>query len=1060
MAIPEFVLQSFLDQILGFLAEKGKGFIQDAVTKKKIMVGIKNAANRFENEFPDQELAKALTSNTKFHDLESVRKSVLYLLEHPFDPLPKIQIEGQFKSALPARLQDGVDVAAKFFIDRLQEELIGVEKLREILALVYEKRTADATERTASGVGELVLMQKILDSDLNTAKEIYLQYLVDTNTYIDPRGIMQTRRSITLKLDEIYVALNAEHETRSLDIERLKNKARTEVDETVEEAPDFSYKESAKRTEPSAEIVDLAQAIDKHPRVVILGDPGAGKTTLIRFLVLRFAYAIKNQDERVVDNENNDYGVPLLPVHIRIANYADAFARNRSLTLRDYLLENCDGGGADKTALKKVLALTLDAGKAIILLDGLDEIVDAGDRAEIGRRIEQLVVSCKLGTRFVITSRIAGYRSAPLVGDFTHYTLRELGIPQIEKFLHKWCPAAERAQTPEALQVEIDKRAQDEISGILKALNDNPGVRRLAANPLMLTILALIHRAGSRLPSRRVELYELAVKTLLEDWEWFRGIPKEHTISETEAIRLLGPLAFWLHENKPKGIASEYETKIKLAEELAAWRNLPPESEQIQISVDDFLRRVREHTGIFVERSSRQYGFMHLTFQEYFSARELVRRRNTAIKRIYERRNDPRWEEPIKLAIGFISNDYPEDAADYICTAVLAEGAEAKENEFEPSSYENVLYRNLLFAVSCMGDCIGLHEGFKQDLITRLLSVYLDIDGSGKFKPLCKMIEKVLSDLRGFETPEIIFQTLLINMKSNVEEIRQRAVKVLGLLAVHDKKLVQSIISALADASASVQAQAAVSLGWLQLKSDYIYDALIKSVSLCDSRVIGKSVESLNMLGYLNGSVVDKLLLTCGERDKLSKYYFISSISNMRITTPKLVEWMNQLVQDDTEMRSLRLRAFYWLRSKGYNTSERIRNSLQDSKLEFYPDISDMGELTIDSVLDEIGFAEAQEIESLGDGEQQFDENILTRLIFSLDSKKPMVRNSAAKGLVRLYKRFGIKCRQCVTTDISNKLCLLLDDPISFESSGGLSSEDSETYNSIWEALWAVETYG
>src|SRR6185436_10900497 len=116
------------------------------------------------------------------------------------------------------------------------------------------------------------------------------------------------------------------------------------------------------------------------------------KTTLIRFLVLHFAYAIKNRSERVVDSENNDYGIPLLPIHIRIANYADAFSRNRSLTLRDYLLENYDGGGADKMALKKVITETLDTGKAIILLDGLDEIVDAGDRAEIGRRIEQFVI--------------------------------------------------------------------------------------------------------------------------------------------------------------------------------------------------------------------------------------------------------------------------------------------------------------------------------------------------------------------------------------------------------------------------------------------------------------------------------------------------------------------------------------------------------------------------------------------------------------------------------------------------------------------------------------------
>ncbi len=75
-------------------------------------------------------------------------------------------------------------------------------------------------------------------------------------------------------------------------------------------------------------------------------------------------------------------------------------------------------------------------------------------------------------------------------------------------------------------------------------MTENIGVRQLASNPLMLTILALIHRAGARLPSRRVELYELAVKTLLEDWELSRGIPERKIVKENEALRLLGPLAY------------------------------------------------------------------------------------------------------------------------------------------------------------------------------------------------------------------------------------------------------------------------------------------------------------------------------------------------------------------------------------------------------------------------------------------------------------------------------------------------------------------------------------
>lgn len=160
MAIPEFILQSFLDQVLGFLAEKGRNLVSDAVTKRKIRDAISNASVRFENEYSNQELARTLNSNTKFHDLDSVRESIRHLLEHPFSPAPKVQIGFQLKSVLPVSYYDEVDAAASFFLERLQEELMGIEKLHSILLLIYGKRTADATERTALGVEKLVVLQE------------------------------------------------------------------------------------------------------------------------------------------------------------------------------------------------------------------------------------------------------------------------------------------------------------------------------------------------------------------------------------------------------------------------------------------------------------------------------------------------------------------------------------------------------------------------------------------------------------------------------------------------------------------------------------------------------------------------------------------------------------------------------------------------------------------------------------------------------------------------------------------------------------------------------------
>ncbi len=155
--------------------------------------------------------------------------------------------------------------------------------------------------------------------------------------------------------------------------------------------------------------------------------------------------------------------------------------------------------------------------------------------------------------------------------------------------------------------------------------------------------------------------------------------------------------------------------KQQLALALSATRNLPFESEEIEVAVEDFLRRVREHTGILVERAPRQYGFLHLTFEEYFAAREIIRRRVDALQKIHQHRHDPRWEEPVLLAVAFVSNDYPEDATEMIVTAILAEGEDAEAMGFESSLYEEVLHcsgpKNLdSFLVILRGTRLGLSK--------------------------------------------------------------------------------------------------------------------------------------------------------------------------------------------------------------------------------------------------------------------------------------------------------------------------------------------------------------
>ena len=112
-----------------------------------------------------------------------------------------------------------------------------------------------------------------------------------------------------------------------------------------------------------------------------------------------------------------------------------------------------------------------------MLLDGLDEIVNADERLGVVKQIEDFVRHyIGKANRFVITSRKAGYRSVPLGEPFTHYAVQEMDETQMRRFLERWCQAVEDAQTPELSLQERRNMAKREIESIMRAVQSSSGV--------------------------------------------------------------------------------------------------------------------------------------------------------------------------------------------------------------------------------------------------------------------------------------------------------------------------------------------------------------------------------------------------------------------------------------------------------------------------------------------------------------------------------------------------------------------------------------------------------
>jgi hypothetical protein len=705
MVIGEILLSAIADAVFGYLTDKEGASLEDWAreklgsdpTKKAFKRALAEAFEAFKQQYPEW---VAANFDVSFFAHEGAPILAQFLLRngHP-DPCAlaacwadSLNLPHSERRAVYTRELEPI---AADFLELLSKRLKSKPALREL----QDSRTFEQLRDDLAAIRQCLGAEKATPG----TRRDYLRWIMNRNLYLDPRGTFQTQRQVQLKLDYVYVSLKAhraerfgeadrdllEKELIALEASLTTRKMAAEEIEDQRERVLLRFERQARLIASKAdEVLELAACVQQHDRLVILGDPGSGKTTLLRYLALQHACALWNQQTEA----NPDLGHARFPLLVRIADYAED-GRWKQMPLSDflttsYMLHECPAQG-----LADLLRTEMEQGECLILLDGLDEIVSADERRGVVERIEDFVRRYgPRANRFVITSRIAGYRSAPLGEPFAHYTVQDMDETQICHFLERWCQAVEDAETPELPLQERERVARREIEGIMKAVQNSPGVRRLAANPLLVRTIALIHRTGAQLPQKRIELYKFAADVLARTWRTAQGVPESALVIEEYLTPLLATLAYWLHAQKPTGIATEREVYAVLGEEWAHLHDLPwnPDdpSPKITEEVKKFLAAVREHTGLFVERAPRRYSFLHLTFEEYYVARYLVASSRTRAKLIRQHLHDPRWQEPILLALGFVGLDYREEASELVETAILAQGEEARAPGFTPSKYE------------------------------------------------------------------------------------------------------------------------------------------------------------------------------------------------------------------------------------------------------------------------------------------------------------------------------------------------------------------------------------
>lgn len=470
---------------------------------------------------------------------------------------------------------------------------------------------------------------------LREATAAYLAYLTDRHYYLSLKGMgVSDRVPLKLKLLDLYVPLKARMELPEGDTwNRDISLAGREVTNDEQELLHFG------------EPVPLLQVLQRHSGVVVLGDPGAGKTTFLKHLALRLA---RGEGSKI---GLDDY----LPILLPLAAFANAI-QTRDIRLDDFIAEYFSGIGAD-LPVGPMISEALKAGRALILLDGLDEVRDINMRNMVVERVvDFFAFHRREGNKFVLTSRVVGYRAVrPSAEDLVECTIVDFEEDEIEKFVTYWTTALEKQAQGNTAVARAD--AETDRRELLDSIHQNYGVRQLASTPLLLTILALMKRQGTTLPERRVQLYDQYVNTLLSTWNRARSLSGRapgRDLDEVQTVRILAPLALWMHEVSPGvGLVGREDMRRKLEELFLERGDASPHQAARQ-----FLSDVREHAALLLERGPSEYGFIHLTFEEYLAAVALALKGQgdsaSIIETLSAHVGEQAWREVTLLTIGYL----------------------------------------------------------------------------------------------------------------------------------------------------------------------------------------------------------------------------------------------------------------------------------------------------------------------------------------------------------------------------------------------------------------------
>jgi formylglycine-generating enzyme required for sulfatase activity len=410
-------------------------------------------------------------------------------------------------------------------------------------------------------------------------------------------------------------------------------------------------------------------------RLILLGDPGSGKSTFLRYLAWVLAQRGLDQLNNVPKLRGWDDQNLMLPVILPLRTLAGKLAqKDISEKERIVITSICDELQRYNVGqVDDLLREALHHGKVLLLCDGLDEVPTAAlpgiaSRSTVFEALQSfttlykeisVVVTCR--TRAYYDNLISRESERKAIDKSRDWLVREVApftLGQIRHFVPAWYH--ELAATG---QINMEQSARLEKK-LIEAVHGNKKLQELARTPLLLTMMALVLYNKNELPRDRPQLYERILELLLGQWDKVRdGQSLSEAIGQpdwgSERIRpVLDLLSYQAHvvaeSADGRGRLKRSAVRDALIDFFEMAR-LPEPWESARRCLDYFEQR----SGLIQADEDDTYVFAHLTLQEHCAGRYMVLHRDAATL-IMRHRSDDRWREPLFLGLGVIEQTKPE----------------------------------------------------------------------------------------------------------------------------------------------------------------------------------------------------------------------------------------------------------------------------------------------------------------------------------------------------------------------------------------------------------------